>query len=417
MQRFDSQNRWFVAIGLACQLSVGGTVLAAELRVVTYNTTSDVRPGLSLVLEAIGDEIVNGVARPIDLLALQEQSNSASDTAEIVGLLNNIYGLGTYDRAVTDGDSNGGGRPGLVFNTQTVELLAELAIGTVSTSGQVRQILRYKIRPQGYNDGAADFYLYNTHSKSGTGSTNQARRLVESQALRNDLDQLGAGVAAILAGDLNTRSSSEPGYQELLSPGTGQLFDPLDMSASWHCTNASSCTPEIRRIHTQSTIATGTNGLIGGGIDDRFDFQLVTDTLLNDEGIFFIDGSYHTFGNNGTHDCCNHDISTGTGAVPDILAALETASDHLPVIADYRLPPLVENLEGDFNQDGFVDVADYTVWRDGLGVNYEQADYLVWRENFNASNTATSTLVPEPTGWLILLTNACGLFACRSVAR
>ncbi len=140
-------NRRFFAFGLACQLIVGGTVLAAELRVVTYNTTSDVRLGLGLVLEAIGDESVNGVVRPIDLLTLQEQSNSASDTAEIVGLLNNIYGVGTYDRAVTDGDSNGGGRPGLVFNTQTVELLAELAIGTVSTSGQVRQILRYKIRP------------------------------------------------------------------------------------------------------------------------------------------------------------------------------------------------------------------------------------------------------------------------------
>ena len=44
MQRFAPQSWWFAAFGLACQLIVGGTVLAAELRVVTYNTTSDHLP-------------------------------------------------------------------------------------------------------------------------------------------------------------------------------------------------------------------------------------------------------------------------------------------------------------------------------------------------------------------------------------
>ncbi len=413
MQRFGFINSWFVTFSLACLLIVEDNLLAEELRVVTYNTTSSVRPGLGLVLEAIGEENINGVSRPIDVLALQEQNSSASGTADIVDLLNDIYGAGIYDRGVIDGYSSGGGRPGLVFNTQTVELLDELAIGTVSTSAQARQILRYKIRPQGYHNGEADFYLYNSHAKSGTGSTNKTRRLVESVALRNDLDQFGAGVAAIVAGDFNTRSSSEPGYQELLRPGVGQLFDPLGIPASWHCNNASSCTPEIRKVHTQSPIATGMNGLIGGGIDDRFDFQLVTNTLLDDEGIFFIEGSYHTFGNNGTHDCCNHDISTGVGAAPDILAALENASDHLPVVADYRLPPLIDNLDGDFNLDGFVTASDYTVWQDGLGMNFESGDYNVWQDNFNASSPTAFTVVPEPSGWLIGLTCGTGLFAWR----
>lgn len=413
MHRFVFKISWFITFGLPFLLIVEAKLLAAELRVVTYNTTSSVRPGLAIVLEAIGEENINGIARPIDVLALQEQSSSASVTAEIVDLLNDIYGAGIYDRATIDGGSSGGGRPGLVFNTQTVELLDELAIGTVSTSAQARQIMRYKIRPQGYPNGESDFYLYNAHAKAGTGSSNQTRRLVESVALRHDLDQLGAGVAAIVAGDFNTRSSSEPGYQELLRPGVGQLFDPLGIPASWHCNNASSCAPEIRKVHTQSPIAIGTNGLIGGGIDDRFDFQLVTNTLLDDEGLLFIDGSYHTFGNNGTHDCCNHDISTGAGAAPNILAALETASDHLPVVADYRLPPLVDNLDGDFNLDGFVTASDYTVWQDGLGMNFQHADYHVWQDNFNASSPTAFTVVPEPTGWFISITCGFSLLAWR----
>jgi hypothetical protein len=39
-------------------------------------------------------------------------------------------------------------------------------------------------------------------------------------------------------------------------------------------------------------------------------------------------------------------------------------------------------LPGDFNGDGFVDSADYAVWRDGLGATHSQADYHLWRANF-----------------------------------
>ena len=64
-------------------------------------------------------------------------------------------------------------------------------------------------------------------------------------------------------------------------------------------------------------------------------------------------------------------------------------------------------LAGDFNGDGTVDAADYTVWQDGLGDNtYTAADYDVWSGNFGATSaTGSSTAVPEP-GALLL---CCGL--------
>jgi len=47
-------------------------------------------------------------------------------------------------------------------------------------------------------------------------------------------------------------------------------------------------------------------------------------------------------------------------------------------------------LGGDYNGDGTVDAADYTVWRDGLGTTFTQADYDVWKENFgNSTSNAT----------------------------
>jgi hypothetical protein len=62
-------------------------------------------------------------------------------------------------------------------------------------------------------------------------------------------------------------------------------------------------------------------------------------------------------------------------------------------------------LAGDFNADGMVDAADYTVWRDGLGTTFTQADYAVWANNYgaNATATAASSSVPEPTALAVAL--------------
>ncbi len=69
-------------------------------------------------------------------------------------------------------------------------------------------------------------------------------------------------------------------------------------------------------------------------------------------------------------------------------------------------------LAGDYNADGVVDAADYTVWRDGLplanetvtpGVN-DASDYQVWQNAFgNTTSEAVSTAasIPEPTTLLL----------------
>jgi hypothetical protein len=80
-------------------------------------------------------------------------------------------------------------------------------------------------------------------------------------------------------------------------------------------------------------------------------------------------------------------------------------------------------LAGDFNGDGIVDAADYTVWRDNLGAANESAfapgtgnggginasDYQLWRSQFGTSAAAlatagsTSAAVPEPVAWPCLM--------------
>ncbi len=63
----------------------------------------------------------------------------------------------------------------------------------------------------------------------------------------------------------------------------------------------------------------------------------------------------------------------------------------------------VPALDGDFNLDGRIDAADYTVWRDGLGTKFTPGDYDVWVSNYGATVTAPANAVPEPTARLLVL--------------
>jgi hypothetical protein len=85
-------------------------------------------------------------------------------------------------------------------------------------------------------------------------------------------------------------------------------------------------------------------------------------------------------------------------------------------------------LPGDFNRNGFVDAADYTMWRDHLGSTaflsadgngsgvVDSADYSVWKSHFGTNNVsgagaAASPAVPEPSGFVAILGAAVGLLA------
>lgn len=78
---------------------------------------------------------------------------------------------------------------------------------------------------------------------------------------------------------------------------------------------------------------------------------------------------------------------------------------------------LAAGLAGDFNADGVVDAADYTVWRATLGSAVDlradanddlvvnELDYLIWRNNFGATDASGSAAatVPEPNSFLLVL--------------
>ena len=83
----------------------------------------------------------------------------------------------------------------------------------------------------------------------------------------------------------------------------------------------------------------------------------------------------------------------------------------VPSVAEWvRATPNVM-LDGDFNDDGVVDAADYVVWRDGLGTRYSPDDYGLWKSNFGATAGAAAvsgSSIPEPASIFLI---AVALFA------
>src|SRR5262249_27898971 len=99
-------------------------LFSGDLRIADYTIAGAARSGLATVLRAIGDQVVNGVSRPVDVLAIQETDSQSTDTQAVVDLLNGIYGSGTYARGNLNGSSTGAGTQGLIYRASTVPPLA-----------------------------------------------------------------------------------------------------------------------------------------------------------------------------------------------------------------------------------------------------------------------------------------------------
>ncbi len=199
-----------------------------------------------------------------------------------------------------------------------------------------RDTPRWQLRPVAEPSGANDIYVYAMHLHS----SDLASRAAQAATVRANANTLPAGTHFFYAGDFNIDSSSEASYQSFIgsqADNDGRAFDPINTPGTWH-NNAA-----ITLIHTQSPHLDnpGAPGnAVPGGIDDRFDFLLISAALQDGQGLDYIPGTYRTFGNDGHH--FNQDINDPPtiqeGAA--MANALHAAADHLPVVLDLQDPVL-----------------------------------------------------------------------------
>lgn len=373
MSRWNAvaQRGFIIVAAVACAVFAPFSIaFAGTIRIVTYNIEADTggfttaRPGMTTVLEGIGNEVLNGVAQRIDILCLQETTSNATTVAPMVNDLNTlynstIYAQSPYQALVSGSPTSGNGPNALIYNATTLQLVSSVGIGTPSSSAAPRQPVRYQFHPIG-GSANSDFYVYTSHMKAGTQSSDMNRRNIEAQLLRTDELTLPAGSRVMYTGDLNMTASTEAAYVTLLAAGNGQGFDPLNMPGSW------GLNPAFQAILTESAT----------DLRYRDDFELITQNVLSDpNGLEIVPGTYHTFGVNGStaiHGTVNSGTNTALPGLPNraaVLSALTTASDHLPVVADYYVntdpPPCPPDLDGNRQ----VDLSDLSIVLANYGLN------------------------------------------------
>lgn len=273
-----------------------------------------------------------------DIVVVQEIAGLTGANDFLTTVLNASDGPGGYTMAdFTDGPNSDNA---LYYRADAVSY----TMGDHITLGTTPRISdRWKLSYIG-NPPDSEFYVYGMHLRAGSAMEdpqNPIDRAAAAAVVRADANNLPLGAQFIYAGDFNLYNSAEGAWTEFTGSqmnDNGRSYDPINAVGSW----SGNCS--FSAYHTQSTHQDNVGappGAANGGLDDRFDFMLISDSLRDSVGLTYMNGSYRAFGNDGNH--CNADINDPP-IIPQglfIADALHAATDHLPVVMELLLitPP------------------------------------------------------------------------------
>ena len=253
-----------------------------------------------------------------DIYITQELTNNSGVTNFLNNVLNKesdkFLSAKFYDE--TDIDQ------ALFYDKNKFEILS-----TSKIEGDPRNIIAYRLQ---HIQTEKIFFVFNLHMKASQGSSNEQRRYTQVQQLINYTQQMNEDHFYVVAGDFNIYSTNEPAYQkffETTATGYGKFNDLINVEGSYR-------NEDYAIYHTQSPRTSQFGGGASGGMDDRFDYILFSDSLMQSNRTFVLKETYKAIGNDGNHYDKAINIAPNTAVTQEIADALHDASDHLPVVVD-----------------------------------------------------------------------------------
>ena len=300
-----------------------GVLNASTARILTYNLLNyedenNREDDYVMILDLVEPDVI--IAQ--EIIGQTGYSHFQSDVLDV--LEPNIWSSAPFTNQSAQQDI------ALYYKSDIFTLIGTSVVYTAQSSG-TRDVIEWVML---HNLSGVEFNVYGVHLKASSGSSNANQRLQETTILRNHINNLAPNFF-IVGGDFNiysNNSSSEPAFDMLTSSSEdndGQMFDPINRIGHWHNNGSYS------DVHTQSPRTSSFGGGANGGMDDRFDWLFVSQSILDqDSPMQYIEGTYCAVGNDGSH--FNDAINDGNNnAVSEEIAdALHDASDHLPVYMD-----------------------------------------------------------------------------------
>lgn len=117
-------------------------------------------------------------------------------------------------------------------------------------------------------------------------------------------------------------------------------------------------------------------------------------------------------GNPSTPEILHEPYTSGFSGIVGVGYIIQDDMDLDFTIDNFRSESI--GLTGDYNEDGIVNAADYTVWRDGGSPDDSQAGYDLWKANFgNSGSGSGSAAVPEPASAALVVAGVIALWVGR----
>lgn len=306
---------------------------AQALRLLNYNLTN--YPNQSVVRNPRYRTIIQPLSP--DIVVGQEMTGTGATPPGLNDFLTNVLNTLEPGQWAVAPFFNGNDTDNVLYYKPSKVTVINSRAFYPNPATSLRYVTAWQLQPVGYTSSAASFWVYSTHLKASMGF--ETDRFNEAVGIRNDMNALAAGTHAILCGDYNMYTSTEPAYGRFTgsqADNDGRLYDPMNPTLGTQSWNNSS---GFATIHTQCPCLNNCPGFgfSGGGLDDRFDLLLPTMAFQDGVGLELIPGSYVSVGNDGQH--FNKDLNA-LPVIPEGQAyadALVGASDHLPVRVDIRL--------------------------------------------------------------------------------
>ena len=285
-----------------------------------------------------------------DILVCNEIGSQTVNSDRILTNALNYAGINKWNKA--EYSNNGSNLVNMLFYDSTlVGLRSQFNLDRdLQNNSLVRVIDFYRLY---YKDpalklgGDTTFFVVGVaHLKAGSTSSDEQERARATLAVMDYLKNSVNDEAVFFCGDLNVYSSNEAAFQNLVSYPTisERFYDPINSLGGWNNS------PLFASIHTQSTRSGNTNSgcFSSGGCDDRFDFILMSNKIVNDPSykIQYVNNSYEAVGNDGLHfNKGLKDLPANISTPSSIVDALYNMSDHLPVSAEFKVAKLGLGLE------------------------------------------------------------------------
>ncbi|MCX7764290.1 MAG: hypothetical protein N2253_05300 [Bacteroidia bacterium] len=265
------------------------------------------------------------------LIGVNEIGPSAALVRRILDSVLNVGTVSYWRSSVYANTTNSNIVNALFYDSRYFEWIGQ---ELVTTQGGLRDIYAYHLYYKELPPITDTLFLVVivSHLKAGNTPSDEQARAQAALAIKQYIQALPLNRRRFVVemGDHNLYAASEAAYQTL----TQELVDP-GPAGGWSGNQA------FAFYHTQSTRTSSLpDDGVGGGLNDRFDFIFFSPecTTLTARAQY-IPGSFRVVGQDGQRfGRALNSQPLPAGYPASVINALYTMSDHLPVIADFRLP-------------------------------------------------------------------------------